>query len=71
MMDSGEHGRNPYMAIGDKCRLSERTVRNAFARKAVTWQTARKIANACNIDLANFAIKPDNRGRNRKKGNGN
>lgn len=67
MIDSGEHGRNPYMAIGDKCHLSERTVRTAFARKPVTWQTARKIAKACNIDLANFAIKPDNRGRKKRE----
>lgn len=64
-----EHGRprNPYMGIGDKCRLSERTIRNAFARKPVTWQTARIISNALHIDMGHFRIKEDNRGRNKKQ----
>ena len=57
------NSRNPYLGIADKCRLSERTVRNAFAKKPVTWQTARRIAGAIGIDLADFRIKPDNRGR--------
>ncbi len=56
-------GRNPYRGIADKCRLSERTVRTAFSRKPVTWETARKIARACGIDMREFAIKADNRGR--------
>lgn len=59
-------GRNPYRGIGDKCRLSERTVRNAFSGKPVTWATARKLAAACCIDMREFRIKEDNRGRNKK-----
>ena len=58
-----DEGRNPYRGIADKCRLSERTVRSAFARKPVTWDTARKIAVACGIDMREFRIKEDNRGR--------
>ena len=61
-----ERPRNPYMGIGDRCRLSERTIRNAFARKPVTWHTARIIANALHIDMGHFRIKEDNRGRNKK-----
>ena len=58
-----DEGRNPYRGIADKCRLSERTVRSAFSRKPVTWDTARKIAVACGIDMREFRIKEDNRGR--------
>ena len=61
-----DDGRNPFRGIADKCRLSERTVRSAFSRKPVTWQTARKIALAIGIDMREFAIKPDNRGRKNK-----
>lgn len=61
-----ERPRNPYMGIGDKCRLSERTIRNAFARKPITWQTARIISNVLHIDMGHFRIKEDNRGRNKK-----
>jgi len=61
-----DEGRNPYRGIADKCRLSERTVRSAFAKKPVTWDTARKIAVACGIDMREFRIKEDNRGRNKK-----
>ena len=66
--DPGDYDRprNPYMGIGDKCRLSERTIRNAFARKPVTWQTAKTIANVLHIDMGHFRIKEDNRGRNKK-----
>lgn len=63
-----DEGRNPYRGIADKCRLSERTVRSAFAKKPVTWDTARKIAVACGIDMREFRIKEDNRGRNRGSG---
>ena len=59
--------RNPYMGIGDNCRLSERTIRNAFARKPITWQTACIIAKALNIDMRHFRVKEDNRGRNKGK----
>ena len=61
-----ERPRNPYMGIGDRCRLSEKTIRNAFARKPITWQTARIIANALQIDMGHFRIKQDNRGRKKK-----
>lgn len=61
-----ERPRNPYMGIGDRCRLSEKTIRNAFARKPITWQTARIIANALQIDMGHFRIKQDNRGRPKK-----
>ena len=63
-------GRNPYRGIADRCRLSERTVRTAFAKKPVTWQTARRIANVCGIDMREFCIKADNRGRKRPKNPG-
>lgn len=59
---------NVYKLIGDKCRLSEKTVRTAFSRKAVTYQTARLLANALDIDTVDcFVIKTDHRGRNKKK----
>lgn len=57
---------NAYKLIGDKCRLSEKTVRTAFARRPITYQTACKLVRA--LDLATidcFRIKTDNRGRNR------
>ena len=63
-------GRNPYRGIADKCRLSERTVRTAFSKKPVTWQTARKIALAIGIDMGEFAIKADNRGHKKAKSPG-
>ena len=56
-------GRNLYLAIGDKCRLSERTIRNAFANKPVTWQTAAKIAKALGVDMREIRVKVDNRGK--------
>ena len=62
-----DEGRNPYRGIADKCRLSERTVRSAFAKKPVTWETARRIALAVGIDMREFRIKADNRGRKNKK----
>lgn len=59
---------NAYRLIGDMCRLSEKTVRNAFSRKPVTWQTACTIVKHLNLPTtACFRIKPDNRGRNKKK----
>lgn len=61
-----ERPRNPYMGIGDRCRLSEKTIRNAFSRKPITWHTARIIANALQIDMGHFRIKQDNRGRKKK-----
>ena len=56
-----------YRLIGDMCNLSEKTIRNAFARKPVTWQTACKICRHLNLATTHcFKIKPDNRGRNKK-----
>ena len=61
-----ENSRSPYRAIGDKCRLSERTVRTAFSGKPVTWVTAMRIAHAVGIDIREFRIKEDRRGRRAK-----
>ena len=59
---------NAYKLIGDKCRLSEKTVRAAFSKKPITWQTARMLARALDFDTTNcFTIKADHRGRNKKK----
>ena len=60
--------RNLFLAIADKCGLSERTIRSAFGNKPVTWQTAVKIAKALDVDLREIRIKADNRGRRQKKG---
>lgn len=57
---------NAYKLIGDKCRLSERTVRNAFSGIPVTWQTAQTLAHAAGIPVCGFRIKDDMRGRNKK-----
>lgn len=65
--DAYERPPNPYKGVGDKCRLSERTVRNAFSGKPTTWQTANRIARAIGIPIGFFRIKEDNRGRNKKK----
>ena len=62
-----ENTRSPYRAIGDKCRLSERTIRTAFSGKPVTWQTACRIANAVGIDIREFRVKDDRRGRRAKR----
>lgn len=60
---------NAYKLIGDKCRLSERTVRTAFSKKPITWQTAQTLCRVLGFDTANcFVIKTDNRGRNKKSG---
>ena len=53
---------NPYKFIGDQCRLSERTIRTAFSKKPITWQTARIIEKHTGIPTYCFRIKPDNRG---------
>lgn len=59
---------NAYKLIGDKCRLSERTVRNAFSRKPITYQTALLLARVLEFDTINcFVIKTDLRGRNKKR----
>ena len=59
---------NAYKLIGDKCRLSERTVRTAFSKKPITYQTARLLARTLDFDTTNcFTIKTDNRGKKKKK----
>lgn len=63
-----ERPRNPFQGIADRCRLSERTVRKAFSRQPITWQTALKLSKALQIDLGHFRIKVDNRGKNKKPG---
>lgn len=67
MRDDELRPRNPFQGIGDRVRLSERTVRNAFSRKPITWHTARVLANLLHIDMGHFRIIEDNRGRNKKK----
>ena len=62
-LDLPDRPRNAFIGIADRCRLSEKTVRNAFSRKPVTWQTAARIAKALGIDMTHFRIKPDNRGK--------
>ena len=58
---------NVYKLIGDKCNLSEKTVRSAFGKRPVTYQTACKIRKALNLPTLNcFRIKTDNRGRKSK-----
>ena len=61
--DIPERPRNPFQGIADRCRLSERTVRKAFSRQPVTWQTAARLSKALQIDLGHFRIKTDNRGK--------
>lgn len=59
---------NAYKLIGDQCRLSERTVRDAFARKPVTYPTALRLSRCLGFDTTNcFIIKKDNRGLNKSK----
>lgn len=61
--DIPERSRNPFQGIADRCRLSERTVRKAFSRQPITWQTAARLSKALQIDLGHFRIKADNRGK--------
>ena len=58
---------NAYQGVGDRCRLSERTVRNAFSRKPITWGTAQMLSHVLKIPMGCFRIKEDMRGRNKKK----
>ena len=54
---------NPYAALADRIGLSERTVRKAFSRDPITWQTACRIAKHLQIDVYCFRCIEDNRGR--------
>ena len=59
---------NAYKLIADKCRFSEKTIRNAFSKKPIPYQTAVKIARALDIDTVDcFTIKTDKRGKRGKK----
>lgn len=58
---------NPFQGVGDRCRLSERTVRDAFARKPITWQTAQTLSRILMIPMGCFRIKEDQRGMNKRK----
>lgn len=58
---------SPYLYIADKCGLSERTIRNAFARQPITFGTAAKIAKNFNIPTSCFRCIEDRRGRPKKK----
>ena len=60
-------GINAYKFLGDLCRLSERTIRSAFARKPVTYTTACNIYRHTGIPVWCFRVKDDNRGRRRGK----
>lgn len=63
-----EQSLNAYKLIGDKCRLSEKTVRNAFAKKPVTLHTASLLSHALGFDTVMcFTIKQDNRGKKKSK----
>lgn len=58
---------NAFQMVGDRCRLSERTVRDAFARKPITWQTAQTLSHVLMIPIGCFRIKTDQRGMNKKR----
>ena len=67
-MDADEKGPyiNAFQIIGDECRLSEKTIRIAFARKPITLQTANKIYKHWGIPLQAFRIKRDTRGQRKR-----
>ncbi|WP_176013639.1 hypothetical protein [Victivallis sp. Marseille-Q1083] len=54
---------NPYKGVADRCGLSEKTIRTAFAKKPITYQTACRIAKHTGIPVQYFRIKDDRRGR--------
>ena len=57
---------NPYKGIADLCGLSDITIRKAFARKPITYQTACRIANRIKIPVECFRIKADTRGMKKR-----
>ena len=69
MPDTSDLYQDPgaFRAIADKCGLSERTIRNAFANKPITWQTACRIAKHLGIRAASFRIKVDRRGKRKDR----
>lgn len=54
---------NAYLYIADVCGLSERTIRNAFTRKPITWATAARIHKHFGIPARCFRCIEDRRGR--------
>ena len=56
---------NAYQGVGDRCRLSERTVRDAFQCKPITYGTAMTLASVLDIPIGCFRIKSDKRGLNK------
>ena len=58
---------NAFQGVGDRGRLSERTVRNAFSRKPITWGTAQTLSHVLKIPMGCFRIKEDMRGRNKNR----
>ncbi len=73
MKDTNKHEEDNYIyerysafhAIGDRCRLSVVTVRNAFSRKPITWATALKLSRLLGIPIECFRLKQDKRGVNK------
>ena len=59
--------RTPFTALANMIGVSERTLRDCFNKKPVTWRTARKIAEALDIDMREIVIKNDHRGVKRQK----
>lgn len=51
-------------AIACNVRLSEPTVRKAFAGQPTTWKTARVLSNALNIPMECFCVQVDGRRNN-------
>lgn len=54
---------NAYKILADRCGLSEKTIRTAFSRRPIVYQTACRIARNLNIPVQAFRIKDDRRGR--------
>ena len=57
---------NAYNYIACLTGLSERTIRKAFKREPITWQTAVKIRKHTGIPTRCFRCIEDNRGRSKK-----
>ena len=58
---------NAYQYIADLTGLSERTIRKAFKREPITWQTACKISKHTGFPTRVFRCIEDTRGMNKKK----
>lgn len=62
-----DESQNAYQYIAAVTGLSERTIRKAFKREAITWQTACKIRKYTGIPARCFRCIEDTRGTHRKK----